>query len=86
VVRLDNISKQHGPQILFVDASAAIQRGEKIGLVGRRREGCLPVTARRNAELPLPRGRLRVDDDLLGTTGEGAFGAGIPHSNDLGTV
>ena len=34
VIRLDNISKQHGPQILFVDASAAIQRGEKIGLVG----------------------------------------------------
>jgi len=34
VIRLDNISKQHGPQILFVDASAAILRGEKIGLVG----------------------------------------------------
>jgi ATPase subunit of ABC transporter with duplicated ATPase domains len=34
VIRLDNISKQHGPQILFVDASAAINRGEKIGLVG----------------------------------------------------
>ena len=34
MIRLDNISKQHGPQILFVDASAAIQRGEKIGLVG----------------------------------------------------
>jgi ATPase subunit of ABC transporter with duplicated ATPase domains len=34
VIRLDNISKQHGPQILFVEASAAILRGEKIGLVG----------------------------------------------------
>jgi ATPase subunit of ABC transporter with duplicated ATPase domains len=34
VIRLDQISKQHGPQILFVDASAAIFRGEKIGLVG----------------------------------------------------
>ncbi len=34
MIRLDQISKQHGPQILFVDASAAIYRGEKIGLVG----------------------------------------------------
>jgi ATPase subunit of ABC transporter with duplicated ATPase domains len=34
VIRLDQISKQHGPQILFVEASAAIQRGEKVGLVG----------------------------------------------------
>ncbi len=34
MIRLDQISKQHGPQILFIDASAAIFRGEKIGLVG----------------------------------------------------
>jgi ATPase subunit of ABC transporter with duplicated ATPase domains len=34
VIRLDQISKQHGPQILFVDASAAIHRGEKVALVG----------------------------------------------------
>jgi ATPase subunit of ABC transporter with duplicated ATPase domains len=34
VIRLDQVSKQHGPQILFVDASAAVFRGEKIGLVG----------------------------------------------------
>jgi ATPase subunit of ABC transporter with duplicated ATPase domains len=34
VIRLDQISKQHGPQILFVEASAAIHRGEKVGLVG----------------------------------------------------
>ena len=34
MIRLDQISKQHGPQILFVDASAALFRGEKIGLVG----------------------------------------------------
>jgi ATPase subunit of ABC transporter with duplicated ATPase domains len=34
VIRLDQVSKQHGPQLLFVEASAAIQRGEKVGLVG----------------------------------------------------
>ena len=34
MIRLDNISKQQGPQILFIEASAALQKGEKIGLVG----------------------------------------------------
>ena len=34
MIRLDAISKQHGRQLLFVDASAALQRGEKVGLVG----------------------------------------------------
>jgi ATPase subunit of ABC transporter with duplicated ATPase domains len=34
VLRLDNIAAQFGKQILFVGASAAIHRGEKVGLVG----------------------------------------------------
>jgi ATPase subunit of ABC transporter with duplicated ATPase domains len=34
MIRLDQISKQHGRQILFVEAAAAVHRGEKIGLVG----------------------------------------------------
>jgi len=34
MIRLDSVSKQHGPRILFVDAAAAIHRGEKVGLVG----------------------------------------------------
>src|ERR1700758_5365602 len=34
MIRLDSISKQTGHQILFVEASAAPQKGEKIGLVG----------------------------------------------------
>jgi ATPase subunit of ABC transporter with duplicated ATPase domains len=34
MIRLDNISKQNGHQILFIEASAALNRGEKIGLVG----------------------------------------------------
>ncbi len=34
MIRLDNIGKQHGKQILFVEASAQLNRGEKIGLVG----------------------------------------------------
>jgi ATPase subunit of ABC transporter with duplicated ATPase domains len=34
MIRLDNISKQNGHQILFIEASATLQRGEKVGLVG----------------------------------------------------
>ena len=34
MIRLDSIGKQHGQQILFLDASAAVHRGEKVGLVG----------------------------------------------------
>ncbi|WP_445678793.1 ABC-F family ATP-binding cassette domain-containing protein [Radicibacter daui] len=32
--RLDNISKQNGHQLLFIDASMGVQKGEKVGLVG----------------------------------------------------
>ncbi len=34
MIRLENITRQNGHQILFIEASAALQRGEKIGLVG----------------------------------------------------
>src|SRR5690348_12669933 len=33
VIRLDSISKQNGHHLLFVEASAALHRGEKVGLV-----------------------------------------------------
>ena len=39
MIRLDNISKQNGHQILFIEASAALQRGEKVGLVGPNGSG-----------------------------------------------
>jgi ATPase subunit of ABC transporter with duplicated ATPase domains len=34
MIRLDNISKQNGHHLLFIEASAVLQRGEKVGLVG----------------------------------------------------
>jgi ATPase subunit of ABC transporter with duplicated ATPase domains len=34
LIRLDSVSKQHGKQILFMEASCALNRGEKVGLVG----------------------------------------------------
>ena len=39
MIRLDNISKQNGHQIVFIEASAALQKGEKIGLVGPNGSG-----------------------------------------------
>ena len=34
MIRLENIGKQNGQRILFIEASAALQKGEKVGLVG----------------------------------------------------
>jgi ATPase subunit of ABC transporter with duplicated ATPase domains len=34
MIRIDKISKRHGRQILFLEASAVVNRGEKVGLVG----------------------------------------------------
>jgi len=34
MIRIDSVSKQNGHQILFIEASAALHRGEKVGLVG----------------------------------------------------
>jgi len=34
MIRLDNISKQNGHHLLFIEASMSVQRGEKVGLVG----------------------------------------------------
>jgi len=34
MIRLDNISKQNGHHLLFIEASAALNKGEKVGLVG----------------------------------------------------
>jgi ATPase subunit of ABC transporter with duplicated ATPase domains len=45
VIRLDNISKQHGPQILFIEASAVLLRGEKVGLVGPNGAGYRDTSA-----------------------------------------
>ncbi|GEP09654.1 ABC-F family ATP-binding cassette domain-containing protein [Methylobacterium gnaphalii] len=34
MIRLDKVGKQNGRQIVFIEASAALQKGEKAGLVG----------------------------------------------------
>jgi ATPase subunit of ABC transporter with duplicated ATPase domains len=39
VIRLDKVSAAHGRQLLFMDASMAVFRGEKVGLVGPNGSG-----------------------------------------------
>lgn len=39
MIRLENISKQNGKQLVFIEASATILRGEKVGLVGPNGSG-----------------------------------------------
>src|SRR5579875_2147736 len=34
MIRLDSVSKQNGHQLLFIEASAGVLKGEKVGLVG----------------------------------------------------
>ena len=42
MIRLDNISKQIGHQILFIEASATLLKGEEAGLVGPNGAGQAP--------------------------------------------
>ena len=39
MICLDNVGKQNGHQIVFIEASTAVQKGEKIGLVGPNGSG-----------------------------------------------
>ncbi len=39
MIRLDSISKQNGHQIVFIEAQATLQKGEKAGLVGPNGSG-----------------------------------------------
>ena len=39
MIRLDSVSKQHGQQILFLEASMSVFKGEKVGLVGPNGSG-----------------------------------------------
>ncbi|MGD0836834.1 MAG: ABC-F family ATP-binding cassette domain-containing protein [Polyangia bacterium] len=64
MIRLDNISKQHGPQVLFVDASAAIQRGERIGLVGPNGAGKSTVFRLIVGEESADEGQIAIDRNV----------------------
>ncbi|MCQ4159082.1 ATP-binding cassette domain-containing protein [Roseomonas sp. GC11] len=61
MIRLDTISKQNGQQILFIEASAALQKGEKIGLVGPNGAGKTTLFRMITGQEPPDEGQVVVD-------------------------
>ncbi len=61
MIRLDNVSKQNGHQIVFIEASAALQRGEKVGLVGPNGSGKTTLFRLITGEEPPDEGQIAVD-------------------------
>lgn len=61
MIRLDNISKQNGHQILFIEASAALHRAEKVGLVGPNGAGKSTLFRMITGQEPPDEGQVVVD-------------------------
>ena len=61
MIRLDNVSKRHGKQILFVEASASIYKGEKVGLTGPNGAGKSTIFRMIVKEDPPDEGQVAVD-------------------------
>src|SRR5258707_4393878 len=61
MTRLDNVSKQVGHQILFIEASAALQKGEKIGLVGLNVAGKTTLFGMISGQEPPDEGQVSLD-------------------------
>ena len=64
MLSLDNISKQYGRQILFMEASATIQRGDKVGLVGPNGAGKTTVFRLITGEEEADAGQVTVERNV----------------------
>ena len=61
MIRLENIGKQNGKQIVFIEASAALQKGEKVGLVGPNGAGKTTLFRMITGEEQPDEGQVSVD-------------------------
>ena len=61
MIRLDNISKQNGHHLLFIEASAALNKGEKVGLVGPNGAGKTTLFRMINGQEQPDEGQVAVD-------------------------
>ncbi len=61
MIRLDNISKQNGQHLLFIEASAALMKGEKVGLVGPNGAGKTTLFRMITGEEAPDEGQVSVD-------------------------
>src|SRR6476659_3046020 len=65
MIRLDNISKQQGHQLLFIEASAALNRGEEVGLVGPNGAGKTTLFRMITGEEHPDEGQVAVDRGII---------------------
>ena len=95
MIRLDNISKQNGQQLLFIEASAALQKGEKIGLVGPNGAGKTTLFRMITGEDPPDEGLVLVDrgvtigffsQDVGEMSGRSAVAEVMDGAGDVSTV
>ena len=61
MIRIENVSKQNGHQIVFIEASAGLHRGEKIGLVGPNGAGKTTLFRMITGKEEADEGRVSVD-------------------------
>ncbi|CAN1553563.1 Uup ATPase components of ABC transporters with duplicated ATPase domains [Rhabdaerophilaceae bacterium] len=61
MIRLENISKQNSSQLLFIEASAALYKGEKIGLVGPNGSGKTTLFRMITGQEPPDEGQVMID-------------------------
>ena len=64
MIHVDAISKQHGKQLLFVEASATVFRGEKVGLVGPNGAGKTTIFRLIMQTETADEGQVRVDKGI----------------------
>ena len=65
MIRLENISKQNGHQIVFIEASATFLRGEKVGLVGPNGAGKTTLFRMISGEENPDEGQVAVDQGIV---------------------
>jgi ATPase subunit of ABC transporter with duplicated ATPase domains len=61
VIQLDSVSKRHGRQILFVDASMSVFRGDRVGLIGPNGAGKSTVFRLIVGQEPPDAGQVNID-------------------------
>jgi len=64
VIRLENISKQNGQHLLFIEASAGLMKGEKAGLVGPNGAGKTTLFRMMTGQEPPDEGQVSVEKGL----------------------
>jgi ATPase subunit of ABC transporter with duplicated ATPase domains len=65
LIRLDSLSRRHGRQILFLEASAVVNRGEKVGLVGPNGAGKTTIFRLITREEEPDDGQVAVDRGVI---------------------